>query len=228
MLIKTFNDFNDHLLRDHKPSDYFNDLVQNHKYPKYPPFDRLLSLKDIHQSPIHHPEGNVWNHTMLVIDYAAKYKAYSSNKKVFMWGALLHDIGKFSTTKVRRGKITAYGHDKVGELMTLKFLVDITDDVTFIRAVSKLVRWHMQPLYVEKKLPFANLAAMKEETSPYEIGLLSICDRLGRIDIADNEKIKNELQRMTLFLDQCYDTVHNKKDHESIQQLINKLYLLHE
>ena len=33
---------------------------------------------------------------MLVVDLASKYKKYSNDEKVFMWAALLHDIGKLT------------------------------------------------------------------------------------------------------------------------------------
>ncbi|NMB96846.1 MAG: HDIG domain-containing protein [Clostridiaceae bacterium] len=110
-----------HLLDDDKPSEYFESLSDMEVYTKYP-FTMLGRLKDTHQSPIHHPEGNVWNHTMLVIDEAAKVKSKSSNNRVFMWPALLHDIGKPDTTRTRRGKITSYDHDKLGAIMSKEFL----------------------------------------------------------------------------------------------------------
>ena len=41
-----------------------------------------------------HPEGNVMNHTLLVVDLAALCKDKTSWPLAFMWSALLHDIGK--------------------------------------------------------------------------------------------------------------------------------------
>ncbi len=38
-----------------------------------------------------------------------------------MWGALLHDLGKAPTTKIRKGKITSYDHDKVGAELVRNF-----------------------------------------------------------------------------------------------------------
>jgi putative nucleotidyltransferase with HDIG domain len=49
---------------------------------------------------------------LLVVDEAAKRKAYSTDQRVFMWAALLHDIGKPASTRLRKGRITAYNHDK--------------------------------------------------------------------------------------------------------------------
>jgi putative nucleotidyltransferase with HDIG domain len=159
----------------------------------------LLKLRQTKQSPKYHPEGSAWNHTMLVIDEAAKLKVRSKNPNAFMWAALLHDIGKPVTTRIRKGKITSYDHEKIGEKLAGEFLRTFTDDDRFIKEVNSLVRWHMQMLFVVKNLPFADIEEMKHEVDIQEIGLLGLCDRLGRLR-ADKEK---EEQDMRLFLKKC-------------------------
>lgn len=42
-------------------------------------WSRCAGMKTTAQSPVHHPEGNVWNHTMLVVDEAAKRRAESKD-----------------------------------------------------------------------------------------------------------------------------------------------------
>lgn len=64
----------------------------------------LHRLKGTEQSLLHHPEGDVWNHTLLVVDEAANVKNKSTDAAVFMWAALLHDIGKPDTT-TKPGKV---------------------------------------------------------------------------------------------------------------------------
>ena len=159
----------------------------------------LYKLKETEQSPIHHPEGNVWNHTMLVLDWAAKLKNKSQNEKVFMWAALLHDIGKAETTKNKKGKITAYNHETVGADLCVKFLQEFTTDKNFIKEVKNIVRWHMQILHVVKDMPFANIKVMKEETDINEVALLGFCDRMGRTNV-DQAKEENNIK---IFLQKC-------------------------
>ena len=106
---------------------------------------------------------------MLVVDNAAKARDKSSHPQVLMWGALLHDIGKAPTTKIRNGRITSYDHDKVGEELSKEFLSQFTNDMDFIDSVSKLVRWHMQLLFVTKKLPFADIKSMLKDVPVNEI-----------------------------------------------------------
>jgi putative nucleotidyltransferase with HDIG domain len=89
----------------------------------------LESLVDCPQEPTHHPEGSVWNHTLMVVDEAAKRKHESKNPVSFMWAALLHDIGKPVTTeKNDQGKITSYGHDKAGKELAVEYLKTLTDN----------------------------------------------------------------------------------------------------
>jgi hypothetical protein len=81
------------LLREERPSGELEALARREAFGRFP-FSLLLAEKTAEQSPEHHPEGSVWNHTMLVVDEAAGRKQYSSDSRVFMWAALLHDIGK--------------------------------------------------------------------------------------------------------------------------------------
>lgn len=175
-----YEEFDKHLMEDEKPSVYFNEMLKKGLFFKVFPFNMLGDLASTLQSVQHHPEGNVWNHTMLVVDKAAEHRHESSNPRVFMWAALLHDIGKPSTTKERKGKITSYDHDKVGEKLAVKFLKQLTDDKGFIEAVSRMVRWHMQTLFVVKDMPFADIDTMLEQVALEEIALLTLSDRLGR------------------------------------------------
>ncbi len=193
-----FNDINHHLMQDEKPSYYFT-RISGETYFKQPPFDMLLKLKETEQSPKHHPEGNVWNHTLLVIDEAARLREKSIDVRAFMWAALLHDIGKPSATKNKGGKITAYNHDKIGSVLAEKFLHMLTDDELFIKAVASLVRWHMHVFYVEKNLPFADIKTMKKQSDKNEVALLGLSDRLGRPG-ADR---MTEEQSIKVFLEKC-------------------------
>lgn len=207
--IKIFKEFEYHLLNDNKPSEYFNKILRDTDIFTIYPFDMIGKLVEIEQNPMHHPEGNVWNHTMLVIDNAADRKYKTDNKREFMWAALLHDIGKGPTTKLKNGRLVSYDHDIVGSEMAVDFLNQFTNDKEFIKNVSILVRWHMQILFVVKKLPFARLKEMTDEISPDEIALLGICDRLGRGNMSE-EKEREEENNIKLFLEEAYKFIKNK------------------
>lgn len=185
-----FESIHQHLIEDERPSQYLILCSRESAFSQYP-FHMLLKLQDTKQSPVHHPEGNVWNHTLLVVDQAAKHKNKSKNASVFMWAALLHDIGKPATTKNRKGKITSYDHDIIGSKLAIDFLSCLTSDDLFIEQVSLLIRYHMQILFVVKDLPFADIKGMKEHSDIQEISLLGLCDRLGRTGSDKQTEEKN-------------------------------------
>jgi len=195
MTLQIFNDITEHLLNDERPSKYLNKLLIEGRLTEYP-LNMLMELEKTEQSPKYHAEGNVWIHTMMVVDEAAAVKEKSRNPAVFMWAALLHDIGKPETTSMNNGRITAYNHDIAGARLAEDFLryYNCTED--FIENVTALVRWHMQILYIVRGRPNANLEKMKEEADLEEIALLGYCDRMGRLGI-DREL---EQENIRLFL----------------------------
>lgn len=197
-----FNHFDQHLCDDEKPSLYFEDFFRNENLTETFPFKLLAGLRYVEQSIQHHPEGNVWKHTLLVVDCAAERKHLSQRPRILMWAAMLHDLGKVPATKVRKGRITAYDHDKMGEELAVAFLKELTDDEAFVQQVAKMVRWHMQILFVVKHLPFADLSTMVKEVPIEEIALLSLCDRLGRGGMTE-QVIQKEYENARHFLNQC-------------------------
>lgn len=209
-MINIFEEFENHLMKDEKPSIYFKEIMRNESIVSEYPITLLNALVETPQSPEHHPEGDAWIHTMLVVDNAAKVKDLSENPRTFMWGALLHDLGKAPTTKIRKGKITSYDHDKVGAELCRKFLQEFTDDEEFIKGVTALVRWHMQTLFVIKDLPFGDVRGMASETTIKEIALLSECDRLGRGKLSAS-KIKEEKENIKAFVRKCNEYLASSK-----------------
>jgi len=194
-----FNEIEMHLMEDEKPSEFL-DMDKTRPEMQEFPFVYLRRLEDVEQSPVHHPEGNVWIHTLLVVDQAALRKNRSGDPRTFMWAALLHDIGKAVTTRLRKGKITAYDHDKAGGKLAVEFLEACGQEEEFIRAVTALVRWHMQALFVINSLPFAEIDEMKKHVSVREVALLALCDRLGRAVDIDAAK---EEENIRLFMERC-------------------------
>ncbi len=199
---KLFGEIQAHLLKDDAPSDYLNRISETEIFKGYP-FSMLNRLKEIPQSPKHHPEGNVWNHTMLVVDMAAREKSRSSEPAAFMWAALLHDVGKADTTNDDKGRITAYNHEKVGSKQAEDFLKRFLEDDGQIRRIVSLIRWHMQILFVVKSMQFADIGSMVAEADPEEVALLGYCDRMGRHG-ADEQTEKENLK---VFMAKCREFI---------------------
>lgn len=192
-----FLDIEKHLLNDDKPSIYLEEALKNYMLDDYP-LSMIKELKDVEQNPKFHPEGNVFIHTMMVVDEGAKNRSKSRNKRAFMWALLLHDIGKKPTTKMRKGKLTSYDHDKVGESMAKEFLKYFNEDEHFIDEVTSLVRWHMQSLFVNKGSRFQNVEGMLKDVDVNEISLVALADRLGRGKL-DNKDISETIDEVERF-----------------------------
>jgi putative nucleotidyltransferase with HDIG domain len=197
-----WGDWEAHLFNDEAPSKYFRALFSSTGFPRQYPFSMIADLKRVPQNPDHHPEGDVLEHTLQVVDFAATLKSESEDPRALMAAALLHDLGKIPATKLRNGRITAYDHDKEGEKLAREFLRRCVDDEEFITRVCALVRWHMQVLFVAHNLPFADIRGMLRSVNPHEIALLAYCDRLGRGPLSSS-MVEKEKKNIQMFLTRC-------------------------
>ena len=79
-------------------------------------FPELQALVGCPQEPEWHPEGDVWVHTLLVVDEARKriVDLDPPHQIALMLGALLHDVGKPPTTAFLDGRIRSINHEQEG------------------------------------------------------------------------------------------------------------------
>lgn len=192
-----FLEIEKHLLNDEKPSLFLTKMKDKKLFNSYP-FSMIGDLEEVQQNPKYHPEGNVFIHTMMVVDEGAKNREKSNDKRAFMWALLLHDIGKKPTTRMIKGRLTSYDHDKVGEKMAVKFLEYFDMDNDFIERVTGLVKWHMQSLFVTKDSRFQNIDDMLKDVDTDEIVLVALSDRLGRGGL-DKEGINETISDINKF-----------------------------
>jgi tRNA nucleotidyltransferase (CCA-adding enzyme) len=76
------------------------------------------------QEPEWHPEGDVWVHTLMVVDEAASRNQDLDRPRriAIMLGALCHDLGKPLTTAVIDGRIRSLNHEDAGLAPTIAVL----------------------------------------------------------------------------------------------------------
>ncbi len=86
----------------------------------------LLPLEATPQDPGWHPEGDVWAHTLQVVDEAAALLDDLGDDRprqlAVMLGALCHDLGKPATTRFEDGRIRSRGHEEAGLSPTTSLL----------------------------------------------------------------------------------------------------------
>jgi tRNA nucleotidyltransferase (CCA-adding enzyme) len=112
-------------------------------------FPELVALVGCPQEPEWHPEGDVWTHTLLVVDEAARI-ARDENLDVderlrLVLGAICHDLGKPPTTELIDGRTRSRDHESQGEAPTRSFLTRIGAPHALIDDVVALVRDHLKP-----------------------------------------------------------------------------------
>lgn len=116
-----------------------------------PEMDRLDSDKG-EQDPFHHPEGNTWDHTMLVVDRLVKS---ARRNLILMYGGLFHDVGKPDTqVRTDNGRITNYGHDVKGAEITKKICerIEVGDKEAIEEEVVHHMAMHAGPKMTKKTL----------------------------------------------------------------------------
>lgn len=162
-------------------------------------FPEIYKLKTALEAHRWHPEGDAYEHTMLVLNQSVKYGISQDEKLKIRMNALLHDIGKGITPRDRLPK--HHGHDVKGVDIVEQFCEKNGFPKQIKNISKKICRYHM---YMHKltELKSKTIVKMfddlKVSNNPdmceymYYIGLCDSNGRLGyeNIDFSnDNEKI---------------------------------------
>ena len=131
------------LMGSEKPSVFFETLRRMRQLSPW--FAELEQTVGLEQDPEYHPEGDVWTHTMEVLDRAAGYRGKAEQPYPFMMLALTHDLGKITTTEFVKGRIHAYGHESAGLPIIEGFLRRLTDEAALTGYVLNMAELHMKP-----------------------------------------------------------------------------------
>ncbi|MCM3873558.1 MAG: HD domain-containing protein, partial [Pyrinomonadaceae bacterium] len=152
-------------------------------------FPEIRALIDVPQDPEWHPEGDVFVHTLLVVDRARELidDLPYARKVTVMLAALAHDFGKPATTEFVDGRLRSRGHEEAGVAPTESFLNQLnlyTLDGYDVRAqVVALVREHLKPGEFYKKRDEVGDGAFRRLARKCEPDLLyrvARADSLGR------------------------------------------------
>jgi poly(A) polymerase len=114
-----------------------------------------VRMRGVAQPPEYHPEGDVWVHTMLLLE-----KLPAGCSPTLAWGALLHDIGKPATYQppnpaVPGDRIRFNGHVEVGVRIAEVILARLRFSNEDAAQILALVKNHMR---------FGDIREMREST----------------------------------------------------------------
>ena len=105
----------------------------------------ISRMKGVEQPPQYHPEGDVWIHTLLLLE-----KLEPGCPATLAWGALLHDVGKPATFRLAPDRIRFDGHVEVGVRITEGILRRLRFSNEDEAQIISLVQNHMRFGDVEK------------------------------------------------------------------------------
>lgn len=104
----------------------------------------VVALRGVEQPPEFHPEGDVWTHTLLMLEHLG---AQGAGDPILSLAVLLHDIGKPATFTHEEGdRIRFNGHDAVGADIAAEICSRLRLSGRQTELIRALVREHMQPL----------------------------------------------------------------------------------
>jgi poly(A) polymerase len=111
----------------------------------------ITKLHNVAQPPEYHPEGDVWIHTLLLLE-----KLPTGASPTLAWGALLHDVGKPATFSHKPpDRIRFNGHVEVGVRIAHAILRRLRFSNEDCAQILALVENHMR---------FGDIEKMKEST----------------------------------------------------------------
>ena len=148
-------------------------------------FPELDALVGCPQEPEWHPEGDVWVHTLLVIDQArARIDDLDHPRQVtVMLGAVCHDLGKPATTAFSDGRIRSLDHEEQGVAPAAALLdrlnVHSLAGFAVRREVLGIVANHLKPGMFAKAQPPVGDGAYRRLAQKVDLELLA---RVARAD----------------------------------------------
>lgn len=197
---RIIGEMNKALLKAKRPSVFFEALRKMNALDLW--FPELKNLLGVPQNPLFHGEGDVWTHTMLVMDAAANYRESVSYPEGFMLSAVVHDFGKAVSTTIVDGVIHSYQHEVKGLPLVKSFIERLTTDSYLMKYCLNMTKNHMRPLILSKaKASIKSTNKMFDDALvPLDLIYLAISDDQGRIK-ENNEKdqLPNLLERLEIF-----------------------------
>jgi poly(A) polymerase len=113
----------------------------------------VARMKGVAQPPQYHPEGDVWTHTLMLLENLPL-----TSTPTLAWGVLLHDVGKpptFASAEKTGDRIRFDGHDEIGARMAAQICRRLRFSTDDTRQIEALVAQHMR---------FKDVSAMRSST----------------------------------------------------------------
>ena len=183
-------------------------------------------MRQTHQSPVWHGEGDVYTHTMMVVDALKNLSDFQQltdiQKHILTIAALLHDVGKIPATSLIDGEWKAPHHAPTGsrmarELLWKEYGMCGAPELMKIReAICLLIRYHSFPPHAidldDARLRLHKIASNSILAPCFTIRMLCIlckADMIGRFcndqqQMLEQISLCEELAKEEECFDDCY------------------------
>lgn len=140
------------LINSDKPSEYLKYIQSAGKIDFFP---QLKALVGVPQEKRYHPEGDVWVHTLLVVDKASEICKRNNlslqAKQILIFASLCHDFGKPVTTEFIDGKWRSQNHETTGLPYIESFLSKFELEQIVKEKILKICECHSSPRELYKQ-----------------------------------------------------------------------------
>jgi putative nucleotidyltransferase with HDIG domain len=155
----------------------------------------ISTMKGVEQPPEFHPEGDVFAHTLILLDYLPQ-----PCPPALAWGALLHDVGKPATFRRAPDRIRFDNHVEVG--------------VKIAEAVCKRLRFSRDDTeqilaLIDNHMRFGHVMRMKESTLKRFMRLPGFDEHLA-LHRADSLASHGNLSTYEFLCEKLRETPHEK------------------
>ena len=136
----------------------------------------VAAMKGVEQPPEYHPEGDVWTHTLIMLDGLK-----AGTPPTLAFGVLLHDAGKPGTYRVAPDRIRFDGHVDLGIEIAGRILKRLRFSKADSDQILALVANHMR---------FSDAPRMKQSTLKRFLGLPRFDEHLElhRLDVGSSNR----------------------------------------
>jgi len=98
----------------------------------------VAAMKGCEQTPDYHPEGDVYVHTLLLLQHL------DGPTETLAYGCLLHDVAKPPCRQPAGERVTFHGHPELGAEMAVEILRRLKRSRAVAERVAWLVRYHLR------------------------------------------------------------------------------------
>jgi poly(A) polymerase len=155
------------------------------------------AMQGVEQPPRFHPEGDVWQHTLIMLEILSSENKTRVNP-VLSWGVLLHDVGKPVSRSEDENGVHFYGHAKQGERIADEIMQRLKFSRAHREAVLNLIGQHMNFMNVQKMRPsrLKRFLRMPDFDLHLELHRLDCLASHGMLD--NYEFCRNQLENLTV------------------------------